>query len=183
MLIVVQGASATGKTTLPRKLAKDLNFGLLAKDDIKELLLDKLGNPENADRSAVYSRATMRAFFGIVDEWLNADSNRHLILESAFITEFANEDFRLIRDKYDVSIVQIYVSVDSDERRLRLKKRNENGSRHPGHLELERSDVYDDEFAKKYSPLAIERTIDIDTSHFDDKNYIELLEEIKKEVV
>ncbi len=43
LLIIINGAPCTGKTTLGRKLAKQLRLPFLSKDGIKEVLFDTLG--------------------------------------------------------------------------------------------------------------------------------------------
>ncbi len=42
-LIIILGPPGTGKTTLGKRIAKDLNLPFVHKDGIKELLFDKLG--------------------------------------------------------------------------------------------------------------------------------------------
>lgn len=181
MLIVVQGGSATGKTQLAQRLSKDLNIGILAKDDIKELLFDKLGLPEDVNRSIVYGKATIRAFFDILDEWLKADAGRDLIVESAFATDYADDDFRKIEEKYNPDIVQLYVKVDPEERKRRSQTRVADGSRHPGHLDTQRSALYEEESEEQYRPLAIERTITVDTTVFKEDDYLKIVDAIKGE--
>jgi predicted kinase len=178
MLIIVQGGSASGKTWLSNKLANDLNIGVLAKDDIKELLFDKVGLPDSPEISMVYGKATMRAFYDILDELYKADAARDLIIESAFFTEYANKDFQDIREKYDVKMLQLFVTVEHEERRRRFESR----PRHQGHLDDQRTDVISEEFLNKYQALQIERTITVDTTHFDDNDYQALVEEIKGEL-
>ena len=48
LIVLVNGAPASGKTTLSRRLAGDLGLPLLAKDAIKEVLYDTLGAPDRA---------------------------------------------------------------------------------------------------------------------------------------
>jgi cytidylate kinase len=178
MLIVVQGGSASGKTWLSRKLSSDLNIGILAKDDIKELLFDKVGLPDDPEGSIVYSKAAIRALYGVLDELYKADSSRNLIVESGFVTEYANRDFQELREQYDVDMLQLYVTVELAERRRRFGSR----PRHSGHFESQRMDVMSEDFLNKYQALQIERTITVDTTHFDERDYQKLVEQIKGEL-
>lgn len=182
MLIVVQGGSATGKTQLSRKLSQDLGIGILAKDDIKELLFDKIGLPESVDRSIVYGTAAMRAFFVILDEWLKADPQRNLIVESAFFADYADKDFQDIAAKYNPGLLQLYLAVDVNERHRRYRSRLEDGSRHTGHRDSERKDLLDEEYDQRYRPIAIEDTIEINTASLSDDDYQSLLQDIIRRI-
>lgn len=182
MLIVVQGGSATGKTTLSRKLSKDLGIGILAKDDIKELLFDRLGVPENVDRSIMYGTAAMRALFAVLDEWLKADPKRHLIVESAFFADYADKDFQDIEEKYNPGLLQLYTKAAVDERKQRYEARVDDGSRHEGHRDYERQDMLEEQYNERYRAIAIRRTIEIDTTHFDDNDYATLLRRVREEM-
>lgn len=183
MLIVVQGGSATGKTQLSRRLSQDLDIGVLAKDDIKELLFDRLGLPETVDRSIMYGTAAMRAFFAVLDEWLKADAGRDLIVESAFFTDYADKDFQDIANKYNPGIVQVYLTVDADERKRRYRSRVEDGSRHAGHRDHEREDLLNEEYDQRYRPIAIKDTIEINTASFSDDDYQSLLQDIRRRMI
>jgi predicted kinase len=50
-LVIVSGASASGKSSIARDLAAELKLALLAKDDLKEGLFDSLGNPRDEAES------------------------------------------------------------------------------------------------------------------------------------
>jgi predicted kinase len=46
IVIIVTGASASGKTTLSKNLADKFNMPMICKDEIKELLFDCLGTKD-----------------------------------------------------------------------------------------------------------------------------------------
>ena len=56
LLIIINGAPCTGKTTLGRKLAKQLRLPFLSKDGIKEVLFDTLGWEDGGYRFGMYYR-------------------------------------------------------------------------------------------------------------------------------
>jgi len=64
-LIVVQGGSAVGKTTLTRIIARELGYDAIGKDHFKELLYDTLGVPKDREDSRVYGRAATAALFAV----------------------------------------------------------------------------------------------------------------------
>lgn len=42
LLVVIQGAPGSGKTTLVEKLRQDIGLPIIGKDDIKEMLFDHI---------------------------------------------------------------------------------------------------------------------------------------------
>ncbi len=62
MLVIINGAPGAGKTTLGRRLAKDLELPFLSKDDIKECLFGALGWSDRA-WSMKLGRASVELLF------------------------------------------------------------------------------------------------------------------------
>jgi dephospho-CoA kinase len=59
--VLVGGWPAAGKTTLARALAAELGFAYLAKDEVKEALMDALGAPSTVEESRELGRAAVAA--------------------------------------------------------------------------------------------------------------------------
>lgn len=59
--VLVGGWPGSGKTTLSRSLAGELGCALLAKDDVKEALMDQLGAPASVEESRRLGRAAVAA--------------------------------------------------------------------------------------------------------------------------
>ena len=59
--VLVGGWPAAGKTTLARALASELQVAYLAKDEIKEALMDVLGAPTTVEESQQLGRAAVAA--------------------------------------------------------------------------------------------------------------------------
>ncbi len=83
-LVLVNGLPCSGKTTLARQIAKELNLPLFEKDSIKERLFDTLGWSD-LEWSRKLSRASKQVLFYIIAEELKA--GRSLIVECNFIAE------------------------------------------------------------------------------------------------
>ncbi|WP_197725386.1 AAA family ATPase [Actinoplanes sp. OR16] len=61
VFVLVGGWPASGKTTLGRALATALGIAYLAKDDVKEALMDALGAPASVERSRELGVAAVHA--------------------------------------------------------------------------------------------------------------------------
>jgi predicted kinase len=132
LLVIVGGASASGKTTLARWLAAEFRMPYIGKDDIKESLYDTLGVGD-LDWSRRLGRATMALLFQFVETELRA--GRSLVAESNFEAQFAIPEFRALIDRYDARTFQILCRADPDVLIARYRRRATSGERHPGHLD------------------------------------------------
>ena len=59
--VLVGGWPASGKTTLSRALARELDVAYLSKDEVKEALMDMLGGPTSVPESRRLGRAAVAA--------------------------------------------------------------------------------------------------------------------------
>lgn len=59
------GWPGSGKTTLSRTLALELGVPYLAKDEVKETLMDALGAPDDVEASHALGRAAVRAVMAV----------------------------------------------------------------------------------------------------------------------
>ena len=71
LLVVVGGAPASGKTTLATQLSRDLRLPLLARDALKERLMDSLCSPNRA-RSRELGAASYALLYTMLDTLLDA---------------------------------------------------------------------------------------------------------------
>lgn len=126
-MLLVTGLPATGKTTLARRLAADLRWPLLTKDDVKEALFDSLGTGDG-EHSRRLSDASFAALFRAAAEWRRAGVSG--ILEGNFI---AGVHERAIVAAGAPRVVQVLCTLPASERERRLRERATLGARHPGH--------------------------------------------------
>lgn len=177
-IIIIQGAPAVGKTTLAKKLAKDLGIGVLAKDDLKEFLSDNVGKPRDKSESFMYGDAAMKALYIIVETFVRF--GKSFIFESAFWRDLANDEFHDIQRKHNIHLVQIFCHCDEQTQIKRFNNRVDKGDRHAVHMATPREAI---DFAKlkdRYRALDIPQTINVDTTHLSDTDYSVLVEKIKK---
>lgn len=128
-IILVTGLPATGKTTLARRLAARYGVPLLAKDVVKEWLMDAVG-PIDATRSRQLSDMSFTLLFAQLAEHARAGAD--LILEGNFR---AGQHEAALSAAGDASIAQVLCQIPEATRLQRIAMRAGDPSRHPGHGE------------------------------------------------
>lgn len=136
-LIIVTGLPASGKTTLARGLAARYRVPLLAKDLVKEPLLDVLG-AEDALASRRLSDASFLVLAAIATELLRAGGS--CIIEGNFRTGEHEALLRPLLGECGVA-AQVLCRVDESERIARLRARLHDARRHRGHRDVEQADA------------------------------------------
>ncbi|HEY4210413.1 MAG TPA: AAA family ATPase [Steroidobacteraceae bacterium] len=145
-LIAITGLPASGKSTLARELARRLGAPVLAKDWIKEPLLEVLG-PGDRSHSRRLSDASFAVLFGLARQMLahlasDAPAPRAcaqptvLILEGNFRRGEHEAPFNRLLSQ-GARLVQIECRVDESVRLERLRRRAGDPARHSGHRDAE----------------------------------------------
>jgi predicted kinase len=165
LLVIITGPPCTGKTTLARRIARELGFPLITKDDIKESLFDSLGWKDR-ERSKQLGRASYELLFYFVESQLAA--GRSHIVEANLAPEFSTERLRALKTKYRFEPFQIQCKTDGQVLVQRFKERAKSGVRHPGHVEhLQHEEQSDILLKGKYESLDIGgQVLEIDTTDF-----------------
>ena len=183
LLIVVQGAPASGKSSLARRIEADLRLPLISKDDIKEFLFDRIPQSDR-NFSTVQGKAAIAMMYAGAEVFLN--SHKDIIIESAFYTEFARGDIEKITGPTNARVFEIFVHCDETVRRERFVTRAHDGTRHPGHQdhfvaapgEVDNANL---DVGDKYSRMNIGESIEVDTTRgITDKEYDAILSKIKE---
>ena len=177
VLIIINGAPGVGKTTLLRKLVKDLGLPGIGKDDIKELLFEHLGSKDR-EWSKDVGAVTFDMVYSLMNRWIG--QGHSLIMECPFFREFAVDQIAGMVAGRDMTVIELYCKADPAVRRERFIKRVEDGSRHPGHADGAVVDTPEEEISARYAPLEVGDLIEIDTTNFGDADYTELLGRVRK---
>ena len=125
--VVVVGWPGSGKSTLATALAAELGLPLLAKDEIKEALMDGLGQPETVADSRRLGKAAVLAMLRVAHRCPGA------VLDSTWF-DYALPLARTLPGQ----LVEVRCTVPLELARARYQARAD--QRHPGHLDTVRSD-------------------------------------------
>ena len=79
--ILVTGIPAAGKSTMARKLSKELDLPVISKDDIKEIMFDDVGFKSREEKVAL-GVAAMNIMYYIAEQFMKL--NKPFILENNF---------------------------------------------------------------------------------------------------
>ncbi|MBS1705214.1 MAG: AAA family ATPase [Armatimonadetes bacterium] len=177
-VILVNGISATGKTTIAKFLGEALGWPVFAKDAVKEALFESLGYSDRAWAHKL-SGTTHATLNPILEELLRCGIS--FIIESNFNPLYDTEKYNHWRDKYHVQLIQLLCYVTDDSAYHRFKSRVETGERHPGHCDAGNIEPFRDYLlAGKAEPLPIVgKLIEIDTTDFDQLDRDSILAQIK----
>lgn len=168
-LIIVTGYSASGKTTIARFLAEQLNWVLISKDTIKELLFDELGIKDRA-WSKILGKTAIALLFLEVDRHLKVGQN--LIIENPFKPEFDEKRFQAYEED-GINVIQIRLWAAAETLKNRFKERSMT-SRHPGHQDHTLFDEVLPLLEQEKIPIAKINgpTIDINTTDWPNEAHI-----------
>lgn len=124
VFVVVSGPPGSGKSTISPALASHLGLPLLAKDTIKEALMDALG-VKSAEESRRLGAASIRIMLALARE------NRRGVLDNNWSSSISVDDLRTLPG----SLVEVFCECPPEISRTRHAVRQ----RHPGHFDQARA--------------------------------------------
>jgi cytidylate kinase len=150
LFVLVAGPPGSGKTTLARPLAATLGLPLIAKDAIKETLMQTLGTPTTVEQSRVFGRAAVETMFTV------AETAPGAVLES----NFAPYTTPLVKS-LPGTIIEVCCRCPRELALARYRKRVVH--RHAGHLDnlRDEAELWNEELL---TPLAIGPLVEVDTT-------------------
>ena len=147
--VLVAGWPGSGKSTLATALAVDLGLPLLAKDEIKEALMDGLGQPSTVAESRRLGKAAVLVMLRAARTCPGA------VLDSTWF------DYALpLAGALPGRLIEVHCTVPLDLARARYRDRA--GQRHAGHLDDARSEQ--ELWGAPSRPLGLGPVVMVDTS-------------------
>jgi predicted kinase len=150
VFVLVGGPPASGKSSLAAPLAVELGLPLMAKDAIKEALMDVLGLPADVDESRRLGRAAVMAMLTV------ARTSPGGVLDSTWYP-YTRDALGALRGP----LIEVRCVVPPEVARRRYAERA--GHRHAGHLDADRLDeeLWDPVHRE---PLGVGPLIEVDTA-------------------
>jgi predicted kinase len=180
LLVIVSGPPCTGKTTLARYLASQLELPLIHKDSIKELLFDYLGWSDR-EWSKKLGRVSIEILYHMLEAQLQAHTS--CIVESVFRPQFDNERLQRLQAEYGFMPLQIQCVCDGPTLLQRFKQRAESSTsgRHAGHGDASNYDEFTPVLLQGcIAPLDLDGPhIEVDTTDFANVDYQKIVSTIK----
>lgn len=150
LYVLVGGWPASGKSTLANALARQLRLPLLAKDEIKEAMADALGHPTTVAESQQLGQAAVRTLLRVAGR-----CPAGAVLDSTWYPY----TLPLVHDLQG-HVVEVRCVLPREVAKARYLARA--GRRHPGHLDMARSD--EELWGRPVDPLGVGPLIEADTS-------------------
>jgi AAA domain len=150
IFVLVAGPPGSGKSTLAQPLAEQLGLPLMAKDPIKEALMDVLGWPSSVEESRTLGRAAVMALLEV------ASTSHGAVLDSTFFP-YAFPRITALPG----SLIELRCNCPRAVAQARYRARS--STRHRGHLDLERQpgELWNEQNS---TPLGIAPVILVDTN-------------------
>ena len=150
LYVLVGGWPASGKSTLAKGLARELGLPLLSKDEIKEAMIDALGHPTGVAVSRELGQAAVRVMLRVAHR-----CPAGAVMDSTWYPY----TLPLVEDLQG-HIVEVRCILARELARKRYLARAR--SRHPGHLDIERSE--NELWGRPVDPLGVGSLVEADTS-------------------
>lgn len=180
-LVIVTGLPASGKTTLGRRLAADLDLPFISKDDIKEALFESIGWKDRP-WSQKMGFAAYAVLYRVIA--MEGAAGTSVMVESNFDPSYSGAPLNDLVERYRFLPVQILCHARGDVLVQRYVERDRAGVRHPGHVDaIAYQDILPRLREGRIVPLPlVGPLIEVDTSVPDAIDYGNVLRRVRNAV-
>ena len=180
-IIITTGRPAAGKSTLSKWLSQELAIPFVSKDNIREVLFNRLGWKDRV-WAQLLGQASVDLMFYFAE--MQLEVGRSLILDNAFDPALSASRFTALKAKYNAETIQIICNSNHETLFDRFKERAASGIRHPGHGDENVFDELRSSLAREQSPIMdIGGTIiEVDTTDFAKLDYKAILNQVKSDI-
>ena len=133
LALVVTGAPASGKSTIGKRLAREIRLPFLSKDMLKETLFDTLGWSDR-EWSRKLGGASMWLLYRCAAAVLEADQS--VVIESNFYPDFDTQSMLELQRQSRCEFVQLLCEAPGPVLVERFRSRELSGESHSGHAGL-----------------------------------------------
>lgn len=189
-IIIVQGMTCLGKSTLCNRFEKDINnCKVFSLDKYKENMWDKFGFDSCKQREH-QSLLAKELFYSDIDDVIRGNAYEYIFLDYAFTEKYWNELMENL-NRWGVPVKTVYLkTLDLDKHREIWEERSRNFAvRHPGHGATHYHDGVGTEYVNSYytkiyynmpvTNKTLEVLVSFDPYHIN-ISYEQLLDFIKK---
>jgi len=177
-LIIIEGLSCTGKSTLAEKVSAEFNLPYFSKDMFKEMMFYKIGY-QDREWSKKLGRASYDILYLIAEKLLTAGQT--VILESNFKPEFDRPRLEELKKKIGLEVLEILCYAEGKVVFERFKERALSGKRHPGHVDNLCLEEQEGILIKgKAEALGLGEIIEVETTDFNKVNWDGIIGQTRK---
>ncbi|GCE07310.1 AAA family ATPase [Dictyobacter aurantiacus] len=179
LLIIINGLPGAGKTTLAKRLGRDLALPVLCRDEIVETLFDALDCPTHG-RPSTLGNAGFQLLHYCAGQILS--TGQDLIVEASMMNAtLASGEFLQLQRVHDFRPLQVSCYASGDLLRQRFLRRAGSSERHICHRDLEFVALNGARFvAGRCEPLELDGPfIEFDTSDPQSYDYAGLLSTLR----
>ena len=163
-LILVNGHPGSGKTSLARWLASEIQIPCLSKDLFKEAIYEHR-SPADREESREFGRLAYDLAFAAVQAVLGSGTSA--ILEAPLNHKYSQVTIRRIASTTDARTLQLLLVAEPEILEARYLARRDSADRHAGHDVGFRVEELRASLAQPFDALEMDPTLEIDTNDFE----------------